>query len=151
MTDLFNPNGPLFSVQKKTATRSAPASLNSIDLSVRELRKGEFAKRLNALKNEKGWNQSDLARAADMGRDSVSQYIRGNNIPNPKNLKKLADAFAVKPEELYPNYLASAVETEIPSYNFKKMPGDDEHTWVQINQKVPNKIAGKIFKLLHSS
>ena len=45
----------------------------------------------------------------------------------------------------------SLCETEIPAYNFKKMPGDDEHTWVQIKQKVPSKMTVEIFKLLHRS
>ena len=68
MNDLFEPNGPLFPEQKKnkvTLTFSAP--LPSMDLSVREMRKGQFSKRLKMLLENKQWNQSELARASNLG------------------------------------------------------------------------------------
>lgn len=120
-----------------------------VDLSVRTLRKTEFAKRLYALMSGKNWNQSDLARASNIGRDSISQYIRANNIPSPKNLKKLADCLGVEPSELYPNYEAAAVEEEMPSQSFRQMPGDETHMWVRINKKVPTKIAAQIMALMN--
>lgn len=134
---------------ERLSGRSIVGQSADVDLSVRSIRKVEFAKRLFALMNEKNWNQSDLSRAADMGRDSISQYIRANNIPSPKNLKKLADALGVEPVELYPNYEAAAIEEEIPSLSFRQMPGDDAHMWVRINKKVPTKVAAQIMALMN--
>ena len=126
-------------------TGRGPASdTMDVDLSVKTIRRTEFAKRLYSLMMAKNWNQSDLARQANLGRDSVSQYIRANNTPSPRNLKKLADALGVEPVELYPNYEAAAVEEEMPALSFRQMPGDDEHMWVRINKKVPKAVAAKI-------
>ena len=129
--------------------RTAASDTPDVDLSVKTIRRTEFAKRLYALMMSKNWNQSDLARAANLGRDSVSQYVRANNTPSPKNLKKLADALGVEPVELYPNYEAAAVEEEMPTESFRKMPGDDEHMWVRINKKIPKAAAAKIMLLLN--
>jgi len=120
-----------------------------VDLSVKTIRRTEFAKRLYSLMMAKNWNQSDLARQANLGRDSVSQYIRANNTPSPRNLKKLADALGVEPVELYPNYEAAAVEEEMPALSFRQMPGDEEHMWVRINKKVPKAVAAKLMTLLN--
>lgn len=134
---------------ERISGRSEYKASADIDLSVKSIRKTEFAKRLYSLMLQKNWNQSDLARASGLGRDSVSQYIRANNIPSPLNLKKLSEALGVEPVELYPNYEAAAVEEEAPALSFRQMPGDDEHMWVRINKKVPKRIATQIMVLLN--
>lgn len=134
---------------ERISGRSPAGDSLDVDLSVKTIRRTEFAKRLYSLMIAKNWNQSDLSRAANMGRDSISQYVRANNTPSPKNLKKLADALGVEPVELYPNYEAAAVEEEMPAESFRKMPGDDEHMWVRINKKVPKAVAAKIMLLLN--
>ncbi len=134
---------------KKSSTRSDFSPNADVDLSVKSIRKIEFAKRLYNLMMQKEWNQSDLARASGLGRDSISQYVRGNNIPSPKNLKKLAEALGVKPIEIYPNYEAAAIEEEIPSLSFRQMPGDENSMWVRINKKVPMDVAAQIMKLMN--
>ena len=104
----------------KQASGRSPISgvATDVDLSVRSIRKQEFAKRLYALLQEKDMNQSDLANKAGLGRDSISQYIRAINVPSPKSLKKIADVFGIEPSELYPNYEAAAVEEELPEQSF---------------------------------
>lgn len=134
---------------KKSSTRSDFSPNADVDLSVKSIRKIEFAKRLYNLMMQKDWNQSDLARNSGLGRDSISQYVRGNNIPSPKNLKKLAEALGVQPVEIYPNYEAAAIEEEIPSLSFRQMPGDENHMWVRINKKVPMHVAAQIMKLMN--
>ena len=132
-----------------TTTRSGFSPEADVDLSVRSIRKIEFAKRVYSLMTKKNWSQSDLARASGLGRDSISQYVRGNNIPSPKNLQKMAGALGVTPVELYPNYEAAAIEQEIPSLSFRQMPGDEQHMWVRINKKVPMAVAAQIMKLMN--
>src|SRR3546814_16575922 len=60
----------------------------------------------------KSWNQSDLARQAsvflseksgkrkNMGRDSVSHYVRAINLPTPAHLWSLAKARGCEPYDL---------------------------------------------------
>ena len=129
--------------------RSPASDTMDVDLSVKTIRRTEFAKRLYSLMMLKNWNQSDLARAASLGRDSISQYVRANNTPSPRNLKKLADALGVEPVELYPNYEAAAVEEEMPALSFRQMPGDEGHMWVRLNKKVPKAVAAKLMILLN--
>lgn len=134
---------------ERISGRGPASDTMDVDLSVKTIRRTEFAKRLYALMMNKNWNQSDLARASNLGRDSISQYIRANNTPSPRNLKKLAEALGVEPVELYPNYEAAAVEEEMPALSFRQMPGDEEHMWVRINKKVPKAVAAKIMVLLN--
>src|SRR3546814_7422009 len=62
-----------------------------------------------------GCNQADLARQAsvflsekagkrkNMGRDSVSHYVRGINLPTPAHLWALAKALGCEPYDLVPS------------------------------------------------
>ena len=79
-------------VDKELATRSAPAPDGSVDLSSRTKRNLEFGKRVYKAVVDMGITQSELARMSGLGRDSVSQYIRGTAVPTPVNLAKLAKA-----------------------------------------------------------
>lgn len=74
-----------------------------------EVTKKGFARRLRALIKQKGWNQSDLARAASkflpgpMGRSNVSVYMRCKSLPTPTQLYALARALDVDEAELLPS------------------------------------------------
>src|SRR3546814_20060728 len=73
------------------------------------------------------WNQSDLARQAsvflsekagkrkNMGRDSVSHYVRGINLPTPAHLWALATALGCEPYDLVPSM-------GMPSVDAKRKP-----------------------------
>ncbi len=63
--------------------------------------KDEFARRLYTLMLGKGWRQSDLARQADLPRDSISVYMRAQSLPTSDNLRKLAQALDVSPDKLW--------------------------------------------------
>ncbi len=136
----------------KQASGRSPISgvATDVDLSVRSIRKQEFAKRLYALLQEKDMNQSDLANQAGLGRDSISQYVRAINVPSPKSLKKIADVFGIEPSELYPNYEAAAVEEELPEQSFRAMAGDKNFMWVRLNIKLPKEKAVKIMGIINS-
>lgn len=64
--------------------------------------KKAFGERVRSLLNNMGMNQSDLARAAGMPRDSISNYVRGRVWPDPHNLRKVANALHVAPMDLIP-------------------------------------------------
>jgi transcriptional regulator with XRE-family HTH domain len=77
------------------------------DATKAELR-AEFGRRLERLLRAKGWTQSELARAAQeflapgkkFGRDSISNYIHGVNLPRGPHLDALCKALDCKPEDL---------------------------------------------------
>lgn len=64
---------------------------------------------------EIGWKQADLARESGLGRDSISLYIRGKNLPGAQSLKSVADALGCTPEDLAPE-LHAATRQRLPDF-----------------------------------
>ena len=117
-------------------------------LTPREISRQEFGRRLAAILADKSWNQSDLARAADIGRDAVSTYVRGRSFPDPKNLKKISDALHVAPDTLLPNAAKAAIDAEIPALEMRQAAGHPEHVWLRVNQLVPSIKAFRVLQIL---
>ena len=115
--------------------------------SLKHLSKEEFARNLYEMMASKGWTQSELSRRAGIGRDNVSQYIRGRTYPTPNFLAKLAQALGTTPEELLPNYYEDAVERAAPQTEYREIPGDDVYCWIRMNKRVLKKNATKIIDL----
>jgi transcriptional regulator with XRE-family HTH domain len=137
-------------------TRKAHVSLPASpeirsNLVPRELSKQEFGRRLQALMLAKDWNQSELARASGLGRDSISTYVRGQTFPTPKALRKLADALGVTTEELLPNSLMNALEGEFPAIELKQAAGHPDKAWLRINRAVPFAVAAQIIALINAA
>ena len=133
---------------KSVITRGEPNS--EIDFSQRILTRAEFGKRLQSLMLKKGWNQSELARKCDLGRDSISQYVRGRSIPTPGNLNKLAGILGVEATALFPNYDAQTNAIEAATVEIKSIDSDAEHMWLRVNMKVPAEKALEVLKILKS-
>jgi transcriptional regulator with XRE-family HTH domain len=131
---------------KSIMTRGQPGS--EVDFSQRILTRAEFGKRLYSYMLKKGWNQSTMAREVGLGRDSISQYVRGRSIPNPINLDKLAKALNVEADVLFPNYDAQTNAVEEPTLEMKSIDNDAENMWLRINMKVDAKKALEVFKIL---
>jgi transcriptional regulator with XRE-family HTH domain len=83
-----------------------------------------------------------------MGRDSISQYVRGRSVPSPKNLVKLADSLDVEVDVLFPNYNAQSNAIEQPTLELKSIEADAEHFWLRINMKVPAEKALAVMQIL---
>lgn len=66
-----------------------------------------FAKRLEELRNQRGWNQSDLATEAGLTPSAISQFESGEREPRFSSIVKLAHAL-----EASPAYLAGLEEYE---------------------------------------
>lgn len=129
-----------------SSENSAPAPL-----APKSLTKQEFGKRLYSLRVARGWSQSDLSRRADIPRDAISKYSRGINLPDPENLKKLADLFGVRPEELLPNVAEGAIAAEEnPAFEMKVSTTSPTLAWVRVNRLVRTTTAVKIAELLEA-
>lgn len=135
---------------KVPTTRSAPAAEGAVDLSNRTKRNLEFGKRIYKIVVDMGITQSDLSRMSGLGRDSISQYVRGKSAPTPVNLKKLAKALNVDPNDLYPHYEANAFGSEALSQEMRAVPGDPDHMWLRIDMKVPTAVALEVLQLVNN-
>ena len=133
---------------KSIMTRGMPGS--EIDFSQRILTRAEFGRRLYSLMLKRGWNQSKMAREVGLGRDSISQYVRGRSIPSPTNLDKLAKALNIEPEVLFPNYDAQTNAVEEPTLEMKSIDNDAENMWLRINMKVSSEKALQVLNILKS-
>ena len=135
----------------KTHMTTAPSPDGELDLSVKRIRKSEFGKRLMHLLVQKGMRQAELARKTGLGRDSISQYVRGKTVPTPQSLRKMADVLQITPDQLYPNYsLDAAAEEEIAPFEFRGVSGEPDKMFVQISMKMPMEKAMKIMQIINN-
>lgn len=114
----------------------------------------EFAKKLQAALDKKGWNQTDLAKAASkhmvsgkVTRDSVSNYVRGKNLPYPPALTAIAKALGLRSSnELIASRNLPSVDNEVPPIDVKDV--GEGMAWLRINRAVSWDIAVQVLKLI---
>ena len=120
--------------------------------SARDLRKAEFAQRLARLLDQKGWSQSDLARAAsqhlpkgeEFRRDNVHVYLNQSALPRPKQLNAIAKALDVSPNDLLPG----VQHAESLPYSMQPALDDPGTAWLKVDKKVPMRTALAVLALL---
>lgn len=103
----------------------------------------EFAKRLRLLMEKRQLTQSDLAariwkrytnsegKHVARGRDRISVWVNGKNVPSAKNLAKLAKELGVTVEELAPQTLVKVAHHGAADWSFTQPAGEDR-VFVQI-------------------
>ena len=105
----------------------------------------EFARRLYDAIRERGWNQSDLARAAGLKRDAISTYINARHRPSPEALDRLSQALGVRPEDLMPLYYDSGVVRVKPRAELIDVPNSKGYMWLKLDMRLPRDVAMRIF------
>lgn len=125
------------------------SSTPTTDLTPSHLTKEQFGRRVRNLMYAKGWRQSELARKADLPRDSISVYVRGLSLPTPASLRKLAEALDVTPEELLPNQIEGAIHADFGATEMKISQHDLKKAWLRVNRLVSTDTATKIIALLN--
>lgn len=78
-----------------------------------------FAKRLEELREERGWTQSDLARKAGLTPSAISQFESEGREPRFSSIVKLAHAL-----EASPAYLAGLEEYETENEEMRALLRD---------------------------
>jgi len=116
--------------------------------SLKRLTREEFGRRLYKLMMSKGMRQSELARAAGLGRSLVSSYVRGLNFPTPASVESLAKALGMPADQLMPNHVASAIEEDAPAFDFRVSSADPRRGWIRIDRAVSIETGTKIMQLL---
>ncbi len=132
-----------------TAKRIHITETPDIGPGMKHLSKEQFGRSLYRRMVEKGWNQSELARRADIPRDSVSKYIRGISTPTEQSLRALATALDTTPEELLPNHVEMAVSQDTLSLEIRTSPAAPNAAWLRVNQLVSIETALKVAALLN--
>lgn len=135
---------------KTFTSRTKPRADGEVDLSNKTIRKQEFGRRLYDQLLSQRLNQSDLSRKSGLGRDSISQYVRGRSVPTPQNLEKIAEALGVQPDDLFPNYAAQAIAIEDPTFQLRAVDGDSSSMWLTINQRVTTAKAMAVMAALNA-
>lgn len=117
-------------------------------LTPRALTKQEFGRRLHNMILERNWNQSDLARAAGLGRDSISTYVAGKTFPTPRALERLAEALQVDKNDLLPNAMMAAMDDEHPAVELKQASGHPGKAWLKVNRAMSFSTAAAIIDII---
>jgi transcriptional regulator with XRE-family HTH domain len=119
----------------------------------------QFARRLHQAMTDKGMNNSDLARAlwgetedtkgykVAKNRDRIAVYLRGEGLPAPATLHKMANILDVPKEELVPDLSTPTIDRSHPEVAMKMISGDANKVQLQINGVVPLAVAVEIIKL----
>ena len=127
---------------------------------IMEMELEQFANRLQALRSEKGWSQSELARQVwgeietkegkkvARNRDRISVYEKGKSRPDPHNLKAIARALGVTPEELAPDILGSTVERQNPELAIVAIAGHADKVHLRVNKLVTMAMATEVMQVL---
>lgn len=122
---------------------------NSRRMVRKHLTRKQFAARLFNLANERGWNQAETARQAGVTRDSVSNYMRGSYLPDAVNLRKLADAFGLKPEDLLPNIIETELKVETKPSLEVRTGADPTTSWVLLNRLIKSEGLPELMALIN--
>lgn len=63
----------------------------------------DLGSKINVLRKEKGWSQSELARKIEVFREIVGRYERNDAIPSIDIAKRMADTFEISLDYLVGN------------------------------------------------
>lgn len=123
--------------------------------------KKEFSRNLQAAMIRKGWNQSELARRATdhlptpakgqkrgkvIGRDNISNYVRGTMLPGPAYLEAISKALGVQSGQLMPFRPPRGHNTDTPP--FEVVSAGEGRVYIRVSRTVRQATAMKIMGLL---
>lgn len=138
-------------------TRGAPVyhapPRDDIDAVDADEARAEFGRRLQAAMMRSGLSQTDLAAKASqhlpegdrLGRDSISKYVNGKQMPNPPRLAAIAKVLKVTPDSLVPSEFVRA-DPAITPVSIREM--ENGNVWLRINQEVSWDVAMKVLQLI---
>jgi transcriptional regulator with XRE-family HTH domain len=143
-TEEIMPRKPTKDAKKPESHRIARrGKLDPQEMSIRR----DFSRRLQGLMHQKGINNAELARAIDVFRGQVGEWLAGVSFPYPTNLQKLAKYFRIPVSELAPEGAYDTTKGLLRADVDMRL-ADDGQVWLHINKKVPLEIATQVIKLV---
>lgn len=142
----------------RNSTRRVPPAAGRQPIEQHEIE--NFARRVFKYMTEKGFSQSDLAREiwgettdargykVAKGRDKISTYLRGQTVPDPKNMQALAAALDVSVEDLAPDVTRDTFARENPEVSLTAVAGHPDRAYLVVNKVVPMDVAAKVLSIL---
>lgn len=119
------------------------------ELSNPDTTKKEMGRRIAAFMERAEMTQSDLARATDIGKDSISQYVNGKQIPGAVNRNKIAMALDVEVMELFPPKFQRAMAHNAEgTLRFALSPTKPGFAWIEVAQLLPAKDARDVLAIV---
>lgn len=98
------------------------------ELGVEVIKLSDFSERLETLKNEKGFNNKQLAIFLDVSSPTITEWLKGNKIPSIKTMIEIADKF-----EVHYLYLLGVIEEKQATFSvINKLIGIDEKTSIAL-------------------
>jgi transcriptional regulator with XRE-family HTH domain len=110
--------------------------------------KDRFAARVWNLTVSKGWTQAELGRRAGLGRDVINSYVNARSLPTVESAKKLAQAFGVTVNHLYPGAEEDFSATGSGITPFEMKTTTTGKMFVRLNMELPFEAAADIFAVL---
>lgn len=147
----------------KHLTPNTPYMSGRAPSSPEEIARRELSRRLVEIMMKRNLKQADIAagvfgrwpakkgQAAGFarGRDSVSQWVRGRSLPDPRNLQRLADFLGIKPEELIPPSAFVRQAHENPAVEIRQIAGETGMAWLTVNRACSTMAAAQILDILN--
>ncbi len=99
-----NPHKGLHGMDLQESEEEASQKDSELEEIVRQMDAEEatFAQQLQALMDEQGMSQSELAMAVGLGQSAIANLLARNCRPQRRTVTKLANALGVSPDELWP-------------------------------------------------
>ena len=121
----------------------------SVSSRVRDQAKSHLSRRINLYLQENRMLPAELARKADLPRDSISRYILKKSVPTEASLRQLAKAMGCDVNELVPNRAEVLVDPENANLELVTHPGQPGRAWLRLSQSMSMATAQKIIAMLH--
>jgi transcriptional regulator with XRE-family HTH domain len=86
-----------------------------------------------------------------IGRDRISQYVKGRQFPEPRTFKKICEVLGKRAEDLAPAMVGSTIERENPSFEIKMVGDRIDAVLLRINKIVPLALATKIGEMIDAA
>lgn len=122
----------------------------------REIAKADFAQKLQAALDVKGWRRTDLEHAVQriMGatkfsRNNMSKYLNAKAFPRDNYLKAMAKALGVPASQLYPRFKDALMSTDALPFNIRDL--GNGRMWVTINAEVSRETAQAMMEAYNAS
>ncbi len=123
-----------------------------------DIARRQLSRRLVEVMMERDLKQADIAEGVfgknpktgyALGRDSVSQWVRGRSLPEPRNLQWLADFLGMDRSELVPPSAFNRQAHEDPAVELRQVSGEPGMAWIRVNRACSTVAAAQILDILN--